>query len=211
MADRPLISVVTATWQRYDWLFDRCIPSVQAQTYPSVEHVIVHDGGPEDGAGPIAARIAAGEWKIPLRFDYVPEHRPGGRTRSRQLAIENAAGDLIAYLDDDDAYRPQHLTALADALAVHPEAGFAYSRMASHDGMGELVATIGDGTPRYCYIGTPMILHHRGILQYGTWGPDRPDEDWQVVERWLNAGVEYVHVPQTTVDVWPSAYRGGGQ
>lgn len=210
----PLISVITPTWQRYNLLFGRCIPSVQQQDYPNVEHVIVHDGSPEEGAGPIAARLGVRTdewWQHPVTFDYVAQHiEPGGRTRARLLAIGNADGELIAYLDDDDAYRPEHLSVLAAALAEHPEAGFAYSQMASHDGTNQVVAVIGQDPPAFCQIGSPMIVHRREILQYGTWGPDRPDEDWQLVARWLEAGVKYVYVPECTIDVWPSAYRGGG-
>jgi hypothetical protein len=31
-------------------------------------------------------------------------------------------------------------------------------------------------------------------------------EDWELVNRWLNAGITYAHVREVTVDVWPSAY-----
>ena len=48
----PLVSVVTPTWQRHEWLLERCIASVQAQTYPLIEHVIVCDG-PDPGLGPL--------------------------------------------------------------------------------------------------------------------------------------------------------------
>ena len=40
-------SVITPTWQRHDALLQRCIPSVLAQDYPAVEHVIASDG-PDD-------------------------------------------------------------------------------------------------------------------------------------------------------------------
>jgi glycosyltransferase involved in cell wall biosynthesis len=39
----PLVSVVTSTWRRADVLMQRCIPSVMAQSYPNVEHIIVSD------------------------------------------------------------------------------------------------------------------------------------------------------------------------
>ena len=40
----PLVSVITPTWQRHALLLDRCIPSVAAQDYPNVDHVVVSDG-----------------------------------------------------------------------------------------------------------------------------------------------------------------------
>ena len=50
----PTVSVVTPTWQRHDLLMDRCIPSVAAQDYPDVEHVICSDGPDPD----LAERLA---------------------------------------------------------------------------------------------------------------------------------------------------------
>ena len=52
-----------------------------------------------------------------------------------------------------------------------------------------------------------MIMHRRRALDLGTWGPDGIAEDWDLVERWLQAAARYVHVPEITVDVWPSAFR----
>jgi glycosyltransferase involved in cell wall biosynthesis len=45
--DLPLVPIVTSTWRRADMLMQRCIPSVMAQSYPNVEHIIVSDG-PDD-------------------------------------------------------------------------------------------------------------------------------------------------------------------
>jgi hypothetical protein len=92
------------------------------------------------------------------------------------------------------------------ALAEHPEAGFAYAAMAVRGG-----ATIFADPPMYGNIGTPMLMHTRATLREGTWGTDSAQEDWNLVERWLNAGVRYVAVHDAvTVDVWPSGQRRGG-
>ena len=53
-------------------------------------------------------------------------------------------------------------------------------------------------------IGTPMIMHRRGLLDVANWGIASPIEDWELVSRWLAAGVRYVSIPDVTVDVWPS-------
>ncbi len=53
-----------------------------------------------------------------------------------------------------------------------------------------------------------MIMHRREVLKYGTWGPASGSEDWDVVERWLKAGVRCADVPHVTSDVWPSKSRG---
>ena len=40
----PLITVITSSYQRNKFLLERCIPSVQNQTYKPIEHIIIHDG-----------------------------------------------------------------------------------------------------------------------------------------------------------------------
>ena len=54
---------------------------------------------------------------------------------------------------------------------------------------------------------SPMIMHRLSVLEHGTWGPDTWTEDWDLVQRWLDAGVKYVNVDAETSDVWPSVYR----
>lgn len=52
-----------------------------------------------------------------------------------------------------------------------------------------------------------MIMHRRGTLDYGTWGPPSRLMDWGIVEKWLGAGVQGVTVEAVTVDIWPSMFR----
>ena len=193
----PLVSVVTPTWQRHGFLLDRCAPSVQAQTWPDVEHVVVSDGPDLDLKLAMALQFPG------VRYDELPDREGAGHWghRARLHAIEIAKGDLITYLDDDDAYRPEHCELLARALIGNPSADFAYSLMSSQG------TVIGTDPPEYCQIGTPMIMHRRELLERGTWERSMPSIDWDLVERWLAAGARYAHVPVVTIDVWPSAFR----
>ena len=198
----PLVSVITPTWQRHDLLLGRCIPSVAAQTYRPLEHVVVSDGPDED----LSCRIGWPQSEgLTGRFDQLPGREPGQHWGgpARRRGIELARGDLIAYLDDDDAYRPDHVALLAAALGEHPEAGFAWSQMLCHQPHGDEVI----GGP-LCSggVGTPMLMHRREILTAATSRPACADEDWQLVAEWLEAGIADVVVPVITVDVWP----GGG-
>ena len=201
----PLVSVITPTWHRHDWLLNRCIATVQAQTYPHIEHVIVSDGG-----DPELAEILQ---DYPVVFEQLPNDLRGGQwgAAPRRRALELATGDLIAYLDDDDSFRPRHCEVLVRALADHPDAGFAYTQMASHgqaieDSGGTIIGSADLGP---CQIGTPMMMHRKELLELASWGPPDSMEDWRLIDRWLLRGVTAYFVPEVTVDVWPSAYRGG--
>lgn len=202
----PLVSVVTPTWGRYDLLLSRCIPSVQAQDYGNVEHVIVSDGPDEK----LREALTAGSitFTHPVRYFELAEHAPEPNFGhwARTAAIGHAAGEIICYNDDDDELRPAHCSLMAAALAAAPAAGFAVSRMISHYRDGALLA-IGWGPLACGNVGTPMIAHRRELLGTATWGPPSRLEDWELVSKWLNAGVPYVNVDAETSDVWPSIFR----
>ncbi|HEY1705604.1 MAG TPA: glycosyltransferase [Trebonia sp.] len=203
----PLVSIITSTWQRNERLLNRCIPSVQAQAYPKVEHVIVSDGPDPDLADQIALLDSRLAFAHPVHFLELPEHDPERHWghHARLAALARAKGDLIGYCDDDDSLRPDHIRLLAQALKDDPSASWAYSVMASYSHAG--VCEIGHGAPAGGQIGTPVIMHRREALQHGTWGPASPMEDWQLVQRWTEAGLTHAHIQDVTVDVWPSAYH----
>lgn len=203
-----LVSVITPTWRRHDAL-ERCIQSVFVQTYAEIEHVVVSDGPDRE----LAEILALDLWRRPLKtrpfkFDHLLKHIEGRYidygSRARNRGLELARGDYIAYLDDDNTWRPRHLELLVEALEA-TDADFAYSQMERHPA-GDL---IGAATPVYGGIDTSLLIHRRGVPErFGMWPlPDEMDgdkhaPDWGVVERWLNAGATWTHVPHITVDYY---------
>ena len=196
----PLVSVITPTWLRDNLLLDRCIPSVAAQHYPWVEHIVVSDG-PNDGLyARMRGHIAANLYAHTLRYAEVPTHDPGARWghHARMAGIDLARGDLIAYLDDDNAYRPDHLRAAVQALTAHPDAGFAYPQTRMHVHGHEYV--IGTDPPAYGQIDTSGIVHRRDLLDVATWQPSLPSIDWDLVNRWMIGGSKWTFIERVTVD-----------
>lgn len=175
---------------RNDILRNRCIPSVAEQTYPNVEHIVV-----SDGPDPVLAEALAGDARV--RYAEVAEHDHAARWGhwARLHGIEMAKGELIAYLDDDNAFRPSHLELLVAALESEPAAGFAYGAMVLHCAGG---AVIGPDRPYFGQIDTSMIVHRRALLETATWTQSMPTIDWDLVDRWMQAGVTWVSVPAVT-------------
>ena len=130
----PLVTVVSPTWARHDLLFNRCIPSVAAQDYGAIEHIIVSDG-PDPVLREELIRYDA--LAAVTRFAELPEHPPAAQWghHARLHGIDLAKGDYIAYLDDDNSWRPDHVGRLVAALE-ETGAGFAYGKMHVH-GRGE--------------------------------------------------------------------------
>lgn len=198
----PLVSVVTPTWRRHDYLLDRCLPSVAAQTYPNVEHIIVSDG-PDDVLHRRlieARRLVDGYGH--LRYLELAEHDDAARWghHARLAGIAAARGEYIAYLDDDNAWRPNHLELLVGALENEPGASFAYPRTLMH--VYGNVYDIGADPPSYGQIDTSGIVHRRELLKRANWEPSLPSIDWDLVHRWIGAGAKWAYVPEVTVDYY---------
>lgn len=80
----------------------QALDSVFTQTIAPSE-VIVVDGGSCDGGAAIVAQYAA---KKPLMLLHAPE---GGANAALNFAINQSSGTLIALLDQNDIWYPEHL------------------------------------------------------------------------------------------------------
>lgn len=192
LARKPKISVITPTWQRARLLTSRCIPSVLAQSYDGeIEHVIV-----SDGPDPYLEGVPG--------VTFLDEHRtaPNRGIRARLAGTRLATGELIAYLDDDNSWRRDHLRLLAAAIESD-DASFAYSRAACSNGNG-CRWEIGCAPPVFGQIDTSLIVHNRGLLETAAWEPSGRPADWHLVDRWLAAGARWSFVPRITMDYYAS-------
>jgi glycosyltransferase involved in cell wall biosynthesis len=200
----PLVSVITPTWNRRGLLLDRCIPSVVAQDYPNLEHLVVSDG--PDPLLQSRLRPLQAAWSH-LRYLELPHHGevPDWGVAARLAGLEAAKGELVAYLDDDNAWRRRHLVVLVAALREGVD--FAYTRMERHWG-GGAVDEVGVQPPQYGKIDTSIIAHHAELTATATW--EAPHEgmadphapDWDLVSRWLEAGATWTHIPDVTADYY---------
>ncbi len=112
--DNPLVSVTIATYNRGKLLTERTLPSVLNQTYQNFEVVIVGDCCTDDTEERIAKlndpRIRF--YNLPQRGPYPSDPKSlwyvaGVPPMNR--ALDEAHGDWIAHLDDDDVWKPYHL------------------------------------------------------------------------------------------------------
>ena len=117
LTSAPLVSVVLPTRDRRD-LLARAIESVQKQSYGNWELLIVDDGS-VDGTAEFLAGIAGERLR---RF----RHHGAGACAARNVALAQARGDLIAYLDDDNMMHPAWLKAVVWGFEQRPEANVLY-------------------------------------------------------------------------------------
>ncbi len=108
----PTISVITPSFNQAVFL-EACLQSVQGQAYPNVEHIVV-DGGSTDGTLDILKK-----YDSRIRWFSEPDH---GQAHAINKGLALASGEVLAYLNSDDAYLPGALKAVGAYFAGHPEA-----------------------------------------------------------------------------------------
>ncbi|MEM8998414.1 MAG: glycosyltransferase, partial [Acidobacteriota bacterium] len=111
-ADAPQVSAVIPAWNRPRRVLEAAA-SVLAQTRPVLEVLVVDDGS-TDGT----AAALAGLRSPAVRVVSAP-HR--GVSAARNVGIERARGQWLAFLDSDDTWLPEKLERQLAALAAAPE------------------------------------------------------------------------------------------
>ena len=102
MSTRPLVSVIIPTRNRAG-LLPRAVASVRAQTHRDLEILIVDDAS-TDETPEVVASLMAEDPRIQVLRNAEPL-----QNAARNVGIEAAKGEVLAFLDDDDYWAPQKL------------------------------------------------------------------------------------------------------
>ncbi|MCH8341876.1 MAG: glycosyltransferase [Chloroflexi bacterium] len=131
MADAlPLVSIVTPSFNQAAFL-EGTIRSVLEQDYPRIEYIVV-DGGSSDGSLEIIRSI---EGQIAAWISEPDE----GQTAAINKGFDMASGEILAYLNSDDLYRPGAIREAVEYLDTHPEVGMVYLDAHFIDESGEVI------------------------------------------------------------------------
>ena len=192
------VSVVMPTNRGGPYIQD-ALASVSAQTVPALEVILVDDGSPDPGLGKVAEQLGA-------RFI---RQNPSGISVARNAGVAAAKGAWIAFLDDDDVWHRDRLSAQLEALADRPGAIAGYTGGWYMDSEGR---EFGDGwaapparaseilaarvpAPRI----TTLLVRQDAYLAVGGCRSDmEPAEDNELILRLLQRG-EFVAVDRQLV------------
>jgi len=123
MDDQPLVSVIVIFLNGARFI-EEAVISVLEQTYACWELFLVDDGSTDDSTE-IAQRYAQ---QHSGRIWYLQHHnhQNRGMSASRNLGLNHARGDFIAFLDADDVWLPEKLERQVAIMAAQPKAAMVY-------------------------------------------------------------------------------------
>lgn len=183
-AEEILVSVVIPTYSRNDML-SRAIDCILAQTHKNLDIIVVDDNPPESEYRASTEQLMK-KYEADERVRYIQNEKNLGGAGARNVGIEEAKGEYIAFLDDDDEYYPDKIE---KQLAVFLNSGSDKLALVYCD-----VAHVGkEGTHVDCVI----KKRHRGNCLYEAIVDDclASTSMWLVKKTPLNAVGNFTIVP----------------
>lgn len=105
--NRPLVSVIIATYHRADSLYN-ALSSIAKQVYNNIEIIVVDDNADKEWNESVEKIINRIKNNYPsASLLYVCNEKNMGSAGTRNIGIRKANGDYITFLDDDDVYQPE--------------------------------------------------------------------------------------------------------
>jgi hypothetical protein len=205
----PRVSIITATYNRPEVL-RYAIDSVRRQTFGDWEHVIVGDACSEETGALVES------YRDP-RLRYINrEQHFGEQAGPNNDGCAAARGDLIAYLNHDDLWFPDHLASLTAHLDASG-ADLVHAPYVSVDAVGAVRCGVTNVKLRYKpshFVPASLWLITRELLTFlRGWRPARkihasnPSQDL-LVRAWRNKKA-IVCVPRVTALILASGGRPG--
>lgn len=130
-----LVSIIMPAYNASRFI-GAAIDSVLAQTWPAWELLVVEDCSRDN-----TLAIARGYADKEARIRVFPQSRNQGVTAARNLALANAKGKYIAFLDSDDLWEPEKLS-LQVAFMKNTGASVCYSGYQRIDQNGSKLAKV---------------------------------------------------------------------
>jgi glycosyltransferase involved in cell wall biosynthesis len=127
------VSIVIPFHNGSRWI-ERALESVEEQTAPPNEVIVVNDGSSEDELGFLVG--------LQQRFNFqILNQENSGQSAARNLGVSKATSDYICLLDQDDYYLPKHNQILVEnADFEDPKFGFSYGDLWRSNEAGQILS-----------------------------------------------------------------------
>lgn len=182
----PLVSVIIPTWNR-ETSICRAVDSALTQSYPYLEILVCDDGSTDDTLKTIRAHYAQ---EIDNGRLIVLENDHRGVSAARNSGLNAANGNLIAYLDSDNAWRSDYLLTMTSLFTRSDELMVAYAALEGHiDGEPTFRRAVDFSRKRLIqsnFIDLNIFMHrHQLYRQHGGFDENlRRLVDWDLIVRY---------------------------
>ena len=148
--DKPLISIVMAVYEPNLQWFREQLDSLEAQTYPNLELLVIDDCSPTVPFETVQQYITQSIRSLPYRVQRNEKNL--GSNGTFEKLTQQVRGEYIAYCDQDDVWLPEKVDTLYEEIKRR-NAVMCYCDMAVIDEMGDQVAvSLQDIRPRLQYM-----------------------------------------------------------
>ena len=130
MESQPLVSVIMPCYNMEKYISDSIV-SVQRQTYPHWELLIVDDASTDGTVAVIESHCQQDD-----RIHFTKKNIHSGIADSRNMCLKMAQGQYLAFLDADDVWQPKKLERQL-AFMTEKKLGFSYSSYDCIDDSGQ--------------------------------------------------------------------------
>jgi GT2 family glycosyltransferase len=203
LGDRPLISVVMPTYDTEPRYLREAIASVRGQQYPNWELCIVDDGSSRaDTRRTIERAVSRGPGITARLLD-----RNLGISAASNQGLELCRGELVAFLDHDDALTPDALLRVAEGFSEH-DIDVAYSDQDKITAAGEITDPFlkPDWSPVYAlgamYVGHLLVVRRELLSEVGGFDPAFDTiQDFELLLR-LSERTQRIHHIRHTLYHW---------
>jgi glycosyltransferase involved in cell wall biosynthesis len=135
------VSVIIPTYNGAKYI-ERAITSVMAQSYPSIEAMIIDDGSTDN----TKEIVTSFQRQYPGKIKYIYQTN-AGPAKARNNGLQSADGEYIAFLDVDDQWLSLKIETQVQLFEENPDVGFVYGPVNFVDEDGQIlkdyVRTIG--------------------------------------------------------------------
>lgn len=129
-SEYPLVSVITPSFNQARYL-EATIQSVLSQDYPRIEYIVI-DGASQDGSMEIIK-------KYENRLAYWVSEKDSGQAEAINKGLAHANGEILAWLNSDDYYLPNTISAVVKTFEENPDVVMLYGDMLAVDEQGKAI------------------------------------------------------------------------
>lgn len=154
------VSVIIPAWN-CEKSIERCINSVLAQTHDKLQIIVSYDPSPDNTLSLLKNYSG--------KIEIIVNENKSNPAIARNIALNYAKGNYIAFLDSDDWWEPDKIKIQLEFMNSNPKIGLSYTQSYIHHNSltAESIHSVGYNRKklqRFCFITHSSILVRKDIL-----------------------------------------------